>query len=231
VASEVVYPERSIEEVEALADKLLQNYASHVHVPPITPPVPIEDIAEHYLGYSIEITDEGLFVDPYMLGGIDFDEKVIFANASVEDHDGRYSFTIAHEIGHHVLHRDSFLEQRQPKAKEILCRDTKQKPQIELEADRFAAAILMPSQSVHDIVEAVGSKPNVATVGQARGFAAKAIKEGGFDNVSNSAMVNRLIDLSIISGKIGYQSGRYYRGREGHFAVRLFRSLLNRLRR
>ena len=52
MASEVVYLERSFEEVEALADKLLQNYASHVQVPPITPPIPIEDIAEHYLGYS-----------------------------------------------------------------------------------------------------------------------------------------------------------------------------------
>ena len=40
-----------------------------------------------------------------------FDENVIRANASVESHEGRYNFTIG-EIGHHVLHRDHYLAER-----------------------------------------------------------------------------------------------------------------------
>jgi Zn-dependent peptidase ImmA (M78 family) len=229
VASDLAYPQKSVEEIEALADKLLQDYARHVQAPSITPPVPIEDIAEHYLGYSIELTNEGIFADPEMLGGIDFDNKVIFVNVSVEDHDGRYSFTVAHEIGHHVLHRDVFLKHRKSGHDEILCRDTKQKPLIEMEADKFAAALLMPSQAILEAVQALDTKPRVVTMGQARGLAAKVVKESRFDNVSNSAMMNRLIDLSIIPEHIGYQTGVYRRGRKTHSFARLVRGLLCRL--
>ena len=45
-----------------------------------------------------------------MIGGIDFDSNTIIINAAIESHIGRYSFTIAHEIAHHVLHRDVFLK-------------------------------------------------------------------------------------------------------------------------
>jgi Zn-dependent peptidase ImmA (M78 family) len=77
-------------------------------------------------------------------------------------------------------------------------------PQIEVEADRFAAALLMPSEAVQNVISNIKSKRRVATIGQTRGLASNVIKEGKFDNVSNTAMVNRLIDLGIISNSIGY---------------------------
>ena len=95
----------------------------------------------------------------------------------------------------------------------ILCRETSDKPQIEVEADRFAAALLMPSDSVQKSLLGVSPKPKVSTIGQARGLASKLIKEGRFDNVSNSAMINRLIDLKIVPEFVGYQTGRIRRGR------------------
>ena len=95
---------RTIDESEKLADEFNLTYFSANNENSITLPVPVEDIAEHYLGYQIDFVNEGLFSDPEILGGIDFDENKIYVNASVEDHDGRYAFTIAHEIGHHVLH-------------------------------------------------------------------------------------------------------------------------------
>ena len=55
------------------------------------------------------------------------------------------------------------------------------------------------------------------TIGQAQGLASNVIKEGKFDNVSNPAMVNRLVDLGIISNSIGYQAGVY-----SEYAERLF---------
>ena len=198
---------RTIDEIEKLADEFNLTYFSANNENSITLPLPVEDIAEHYLGYQIEFVNEGLFSDPEILGGIDFDENKIYVNASVEDHDGRYAFTIAHEIGHHVLHRDAYLKENLDGEKEILCRDARNKPRIELEADRFAAALLMPAQSVRDILSQVNSSQKVKTIGQARGLASKIIKEGELNNVSNTAMVNRLIDLRVISDYIGYQKG------------------------
>ena len=200
---------RTMDEVEELADGLNLLYCKHHTQFPLTLPIPIEDIAEHYLGYSIDFVDDGLFSDPDILGGIDFEENKIYVNASVEDHDGRYCFTIAHEVGHHVLHRDAYLENSDGGEKEILCRDSRNKPQIEVEADRFAAALLMPAEAVQKVIRNINSKRRVTTIRQARGLASNVIKEGKFDNVSNTAMVNRLIDLQIISNSIGYEAGVY----------------------
>ena len=218
---------RTIDEIEKLTDEFNLTYFSANNENSITLPVPVEDIAEHYLGYQIDFVNEGLFSDPEILGGIDFDENKIYVNASVEDHDGRYAFTIAHEIGHHVLHRDAYLEENLDGEKEILCRDARDKPRIELEADRFAAALLMPAQSVRDILSQVNSSQKVKTIGQARGLASKIIKEGELNNVSNTAMVNRLIDLKVISEYIGYQKGI----NSQHSKLSVFSYLTYRLRK
>ena len=203
------YPERSIEEIETLADNFSAEYFVSIGKKTITPPIPIEDIAEHYLGYAIDITDEGLFSNPNFVGGIDFQTNKIFVNASVENHDGRYAFTVAHEIGHHVLHKEKYLELHSGGDSEILCRDTSEKPQIEVEADRFAAALLMPSRLVLEAYDEAGGGKKVKTIGQARGLANHLIKEAGFGNVSNTAMINRLIDLKIIPSFVGYQTGQF----------------------
>ena len=193
-------------EIEKLADGLNKNYhkADTRH---IAFPIPVEDIAEHYLGYAIDFPDDGIFSDPEILGGIDFEEKKIYVNASIEDHNGRYAFTIAHEIGHHALHRDAWLKDNTDGNKEIQCRDARNKPQIEIEADRFAAALLMPAEAIKNIISTISPRPKVNSIKQARGLASKIIKEGKLDNASNTAMVNRLIDLAIISDTIGYQRG------------------------
>ena len=159
------------------------------------------------MGYTIDFVDDGIFSDPEILGGIDFIENKIYVNASVEDHDGRYAFTIAHEIGHHILHRDAWLGSYKDVSKEIFCRDARNKPLIEIEADRFAAALLMPAEAIKSITTTISPRPTVNSIKQARGLASKIIKEGKLGNVSNTAMVNRLIDLAIISDTIGYQRG------------------------
>ena len=169
MASEL-YPERTNAGLEELADGLNRDYFTD-RGRPITPPIPIEDMAEYFVGYSIEITDEGLFSDPDFLGGIDFKDNKIYVNTSVEDHDGRYAFTVAHEIGHHVLHREAYLAGQSGSEPDILCRDTFEKPQIEIEADRFAAALLMPSTLVRAAYADLDGKRKVKTIGQARGVA------------------------------------------------------------
>lgn len=223
-----LYPARTDAELEELAEELNHKYFTDLGRP-LTLPIPVEDMAEHFLGYTIDITNQGLFSDPDLLGGIDFEQDLILVNASIEDHDGRYAFTVAHEIGHHALHRDVFMNSRAFNENEILCRDTTEKSQIEIEADRFAAALLMPPQAIHDGLKALSSKPRVSSIGQARGLASELIKSASFNNVSNSAMINRLIDLKVVPEFVGYQTGRGRQGRGRPSLSMLFRRALAKL--
>ena len=93
------YPERSDAVIEELANRLHAEYLAHDALP-LNLPVPVEEIAEQFLGYEIDFSETGIFSDPDILGGIDFEKNKIYVNASVADHDGRYSFTVAHELGH-----------------------------------------------------------------------------------------------------------------------------------
>jgi hypothetical protein len=222
--------EYSMEQVEELASEFSQGYFTAQNTPQSTP-VPIEDMAEHYLGYSIDVTDEGLFSDPNVLGGIDFDQKTILVNSSVEDHDGRYAFTVAHEIGHHVLHKEAYESSVAQEDKSILCRDTFEKPQIELEADRFAAALLMPASVIQDAYDQCKPKRHIETIGQARGVAFSVTKEAMVSNVSNTAMLNRLIDLSLIPKEVGYQDGVHSIGVSRGPLATVWRGVRYRLRK
>jgi Zn-dependent peptidase ImmA (M78 family) len=65
-------------------------------------PVPVVEIAES-LGLRVVL---GEFPQPDVAGLIDLNQQKIIANA--EDHPNRRAFTIAHEIGHFILHRDRF---------------------------------------------------------------------------------------------------------------------------
>ncbi|MDC1240881.1 hypothetical protein N8Z80_07615, partial [Litorivicinus sp.] len=85
-------PDRAVEAitgdlVEEAAENLLGQYRTFAG--DFEMPVPVEVIAEHFLGYDLEVTDEGLFSDPNFLGGIAFESNTIFVNASVEQHEGR----------------------------------------------------------------------------------------------------------------------------------------------
>ena len=194
-------------EIEEAADGLNHSYYSSSGGSSIELPIPVEEIAEQHLGYEIEFTDRGIFSNPQLLGGIDLESKTIFVNASVQDHDGRYSFTVAHEIGHHILHRESYLASVSEGDKSILCREVSNKPPIEIEADRFAAALLMPATVVREAMARQKAYRRIKSVGQARGLAATLIQREGFSNVSNTAMVNRLIDLDYVPDSLGYQDG------------------------
>ena len=205
-------PDAAVEDIfgdliEEAADHLLDQYRDFAGS--FSLPVPVESIAEHFLGYDLEITDEGLFADPSFLGGISFEISTIFVNASIEGHEGRYTFTIAHEIGHHVLHRDLYDELVADRS-QILCREEKQKPLIERQADRFAAALMMPRYILSDEVQRFSQKMP-RTLGEALRLANHLKNESGFDNVSISALVNRLKDLELIHQSIPYQTGKAWR--------------------
>ena len=222
-------PDAAIEDIfgdriEEAADNLLDEYRDFAGE--FRLPVPVESIAEHFLKYDLEITDEGLFSDPSFLGGISFETNTIFVNASIEDHEGRYTFTIAHEIGHHVLHKDLYDELVADRS-QILCREKKQKPLIERQADRFAAALMIPRYILSDEVKKFNPK-TPRTLGEALRLANYLINESGFENVSISALMNRLKDLGLIHQSIPYQTGIRWRSSR---TWNLLNFLLRRLRR
>lgn len=108
------------------------------------------------------------------------DLRTILVNQS--DAPFRKRFTIAHELGHHFLHLmedgefydsevDLFRETGSPKSK-----------QVEVQANQFAAALLMPKDLVREALKHTSGVANLARV----------------FNVSEEAMGIRLAQLGIV---------------------------------
>lgn len=111
-------------------------------------PVPVETIAEHL---GINLQKEPMIDD---LSGMCFYSNgtpIIVVNAKHSPN--RQNFTIAHEIGHVVLHQSELRKKAFVDKKiTVLHRDGKAssgKYQAEIEANQFAAALLMPKQLIH----------------------------------------------------------------------------------
>jgi len=144
-------------------------------------PVNVELIA-HSLGYEIKVLTP---FDPenYGLSGmaaVENNRKVIYVSKT--DHPNRQRFTIAHEIAHHYLGHTRDGERK--------FRDnpnhysTGHQEQVELEANEFAAELLMPSEAVLALIERKGitNPTQLASI---------------FD-VSESAMYWRLKNMRLI---------------------------------
>ncbi len=201
------FPEVADAVIEGKALSLLEEF----YLRPVTSddtPIPVERIAEQHLNYEIDVIEEGALLDADVLGGIVFDERIIQVSSSVADHEGPYNFTIAHEIGHHVLHRQIYLATKQATSRPAMCREKGHKPLAEKQADRFAAALLMPSDIPANAIEESGLKNELdktTSIYDARQNADQIRKTGKFSNVSNTAVLNRMIDLRYIT-RVPYQS-------------------------
>ncbi len=122
-----------------------------------TPPVDVEHVAQ-ILG--LEITEDDLGVGVSGLLVTNAKTAHIFIQES--DAETRKRFTIGHEIGHYFLRhqfengehvhvdKGNFISQRGPQAATGV--DPK-----EIEANQFAASLLMPSKMVHERVAALGT--------------------------------------------------------------------------
>ena len=187
------FSQLSHDDIEKEAKHFLATFFAESNAPHVTP-IPIESIAEHYLGYDIEITDEGVFANPLVLGGIIFDQKKIMVNTAAEAHEGRYSFTLAHEVGHHVLHKAIFESANNDT---MVCREDANKPIEERQADHFAGALLMPEERIRQLYKEL-KLPQMRHSGRAmKAIARSMMTKGGFSNVSNQAMIVRLQQLGL----------------------------------
>jgi hypothetical protein len=96
-----VRPER----LEAIAEEFLRE-----HHPGLGIPVPIEEIVEFRLGLNI-VPFPNLRAEFDVDGFLTFVPTTIYVDQSqMEGHEARYRFTLAHEVGHWLLHRDLYAD-------------------------------------------------------------------------------------------------------------------------
>lgn len=148
--------------IEHQATRLLQEYTALVDPSFSGPAVPVDEILQVHLGLTLDLDDlsERLQV-PDVLGATWVEEKAVFIDQSLDPFEnpgkeGRYHFTMAHEIGHWQLHRHhlvpnegqlSVLAKEKPEPT-IICRSSQAKERIEWQADCFASYLLMPKEFV-----------------------------------------------------------------------------------
>jgi Zn-dependent peptidase ImmA (M78 family) len=119
---------------ERRADELTANFT--------VPPIPVLEIAER-TGVNVVFADFGKHSDT-VAGFCDFRLERLYVNKN--DTQARKLFTIAHELGHWLLHRKMFLEH--PDKYPVLPRFQKVDihNKYEREANLFAAHLLVPTR-------------------------------------------------------------------------------------
>lgn len=206
-----------MKDIERAADELLGRYSCRRGV--LNGAVDVDFVIERILGLDLAVIDlKGLLRNPDVLGATVVDQRRIYVDQSLEQNPRRFAFTLAHEVGHWELHRphlaahpegsalfdvSEYAELQSPGAPE-------RKPPAERQADQFAACLLMPGRLVRAAVDKAfdGRLPTWEGI-QARlaarqfdqtfiDVAAKVIAAGSFDNVSNTAMRIRLLDLKLV---------------------------------
>jgi hypothetical protein len=146
----------------------------------IKPPVQIEEVLEKHLGLTLDFDDLhgklGISRDgeePEVLGALWAETGEVFIDESLDpdehpEREGRYRFTVAHEIGHWCLHKDYLAPPTQQggdlfgysRPPTVICRASQAKERIERQADLFAAGLLMPEGWVRIVWRELFSRSN-----------------------------------------------------------------------
>ena len=164
--------------MERIAEQLLVKAGVN------TAPVPLEQVANR-LGIKIEQADLGEDCSGVLVRN--GDRAIIGVNK--EHHSNRQRFSIAHEIAHFVLHRgDTYID----KGYRVHFRDLESGSGTkteEMDANAFAAALLMPAAWVKDAFE---EQPFDLTEDDGLEILAEKFE------VSTQAMTYRLMKLRMI---------------------------------
>lgn len=154
------------EEIEAAANELLARYGRE-REPIIDPPIRADDRILPYLKLRLELDDLHRRLNvpkrgdgPDILGALWFPDRLVVVHQDLDperntQQEGRYNFTVGHEIGHWVLHRHII----EASAKQMsllgtdptpsfICRHSEAKRPVEWQADRYSSYLLMPKVMV-----------------------------------------------------------------------------------
>lgn len=151
-----------MKDLEQEANNLLADFArSNSAI--TTPPIPVEKILETHLGLSLSIDDlQGRMKMPDVLGATYVESREVVIDRRLDpvlepDQEGRYHFTIGHEIAHWQLHRPyvtsnpnqgELFDDETPRPA-IVCRLKMSKTPIEFQADFYSACLIMPREMVY----------------------------------------------------------------------------------
>ena len=135
-------------DLEQQANNLLARYA-HAIEPLQSPPVPVEKIADFLLNLGIDWVEIADSEDEPVLAYIHPQSQTIRLNERrlpyFEQHPGTYEFTLAHEIGHYLLHLtgQGRLHRFKPATWD----------RREWQAEQFASYLLLPNQLLLPAIE------------------------------------------------------------------------------
>lgn len=157
-----------MDEIERRAERILAALPSYIWESD-SPPVPIEEIADSFFGLYVRDVEPAQMREAPGLPELADDEEISgllipsLGEIWVNEEEGgtwptRRRFTIAHEVGHYVLHRTGqqalFCRKASVQEEEIKSPTTRAPlPVTEQEANAFAAAVLMPAELVRQHYE------------------------------------------------------------------------------
>jgi Zn-dependent peptidase ImmA (M78 family) len=145
MANKIPVPHLSYEQIRTKADSFLAQYNPGKKIP-----VPIEEIVEFSLGLNI-IPLPGLQKAYDTVAFISSDFKSIYVDKFVlEDRERRYRFSLAHEVGHYLLHKDclsAFTFKSIEEWKTFQCDiDDESNGWLEFQAYSFGGLMLVPRE-------------------------------------------------------------------------------------
>lgn len=160
--------------------------------------VDIDSIIE--FNYGLDIVWENidhLANNGIVLAAINPKRKIIYMNSTQEglfkEKMGTRNFSLAHELGHWILHvtKQRDYEQLNFLDSDIFfCRAGNKKPPIEIQADMFAASLLMPKIIITEAIKDLKKNKEIC-------FPDLYRLKNEFE-VSISALVNRLESLGLL---------------------------------
>jgi len=133
---------------------------------PIQIPIPVDEILETYLGFSLDFDDLNSCLGvpgADILGAMWVEQRQVIIDQSLDpdehpEMEGRFHFTCGHEAGHwwehepYIISPDSqatLFDDNQQKPR-VICRSSQAKERIEWQANYFSSCLLMPRQHVLD---------------------------------------------------------------------------------
>lgn len=137
MSASIIAPRRQL--AKRLADGITKVYSS--------PPIPVLEIAQDK-GVQVVFASFGRYSQS-VAGFCDFEGARLLVNS--DDIPTRQNFTLAHELGHWIMHRDIFL--KNPDKYSVLPRANSYglNAPLEREANTFAAHLLVPSRLLNRV--------------------------------------------------------------------------------
>ena len=140
--------------IERKAEEVIATCVRIAGLGAIPFPIPVDTWVESPLGIGFGVEDLSA-LGPEVLGAVYIPERQMVISDRIAHREERFRFTCAHELGHLVLHGGLAVAFRETTD------EPGRKDQHEVEADRFAAAFLMPMDEVVRLLLQIGREHQI----------------------------------------------------------------------